>query len=284
MRLVGSLIRKVVPRPSLRPNFDGAVQVANVTADDIHPDSAAGNVGDLRGGRQPWQEYQLKRSLLAHAGRGFRRQQTLFDGFPLERGGVEPAPVVGDLNRHAARLMKRSQGQLSGRVLAFCPAFLRRLETMVDGVADHVNQRIADLFEDGLVQLDSLAFDDEPDFLSERPREVSHQARESLENGLDRQHPNRHDAGLEFVGNAGDVRAGLFQVLHHSRAVCAVVQFLDQQRECAARNQQFADDPHQAIQLVLIDSNRRRRGGSVRPGPPELSPRVGRHRQAPERA
>ena len=117
-----------------------------------------------------------------------------------------------------------------------------------------MNQRIADLFEDGLVQLDSLAFYDQPHFLSERPREVSHQARKSLENGLDRQHPNRHDAGLEFVGNAGDVRTSLFQVLHHSRAVSAV-QFLNQQRECAAGNQQFADHPHQAVQLVLIDSN-----------------------------
>ena len=113
---------------------------------------------------------------------------------------------------------------------------------MVDGVADHVHQRIANLFEDGFIHLDALSFDDQPDFLAERSREVSHQAREFLENGLDRQHPNRHDAGLELVGNAGDVRTSILQVLHHSCSIRAVIQFLNEQRECTAGNQQFADD------------------------------------------
>jgi hypothetical protein len=171
---------------------------------------------------------------------------------------------------------------LSGRVLPFCTAFLRRLKTMVDGIADHVNQRIADLFEDGLVQLDAFSFDDELNFLSEGPREVPHQAREFLENGLDRQHPNRHDAGLEFVGYAGDVRAGLFQILHHSPRQCAVVQFLDQQRECPAGNQQVrrrlaSSDP--ACSARFEWSKARRKGPS---GPLECSLGLGQHPRTPE--
>jgi hypothetical protein len=39
---------------------------------------------------------------------GFRRQQTLPDGFPLQSVGVKTSPVVGDFNRHAARLTNRS--------------------------------------------------------------------------------------------------------------------------------------------------------------------------------
>jgi len=49
------------------------------------------------------------------------------------------------------------QGHLSARVFPLGTPFLRRLNTMVHGITDYVHQRIADLFENRLVQFDSLA-------------------------------------------------------------------------------------------------------------------------------
>ncbi len=152
----------------------------------------------------------MKGSLIGHGGGGFRTQQTLVEhSLPLEGGCIEPFAVVGNLNGHATRLVKGPQRELSGPVFSLCEAFFRHLQPVVDGIPDHVNQWVADLFEDGLIELNSLPFDNQPHFFSQRSCEVSYQAREFLENGLDREHPNRHDGGLQFVGDPGNVRSQL---------------------------------------------------------------------------
>src|ERR1035438_5745501 len=135
---------------------------------------------------------------------------------------------------------------------------------MIHSIADDVHQGIADLFEDGLVELDSLALDDQPDLFALRAREVPHQTWESLEDCLDRQHANRHDARLQLFGNTGDVGARLFQVLDDQRALRAVIEFLDEDGERPTGHQHLADNAHQTIQLILVDANRRGRGGNYR--------------------
>jgi len=140
-----------------RSNLDCALEVADVAADDVHPHSAAGNVGDLRGGGQPRQEYQLERSLIGHTSSGLRREQTLGDGLAFKGRSIEATPVVGDLDSDASGFVMGPQRQLSGRIFPLGAPFLRRLNTMVHGITDYVNQRIADLLENRLVQFDALA-------------------------------------------------------------------------------------------------------------------------------
>ena len=70
-------------------------------------------------------------------------------------------------------------------------ALLRRLNAVVSGVADQVQQGITDLVQDRTVELDLLPLHVEPDLLLQVPREIAHQPGKPLEHFADRRHPGR---------------------------------------------------------------------------------------------
>ena len=59
------------------------------------------------------------------------------------------------------------------RILAGRLALLRRLDAVVDGIADHVGQGLGKLVDDGLVDLGVLAFGDEADGLADHVRDFA---------------------------------------------------------------------------------------------------------------
>ena len=87
----------------------------------------------------------------------------------------------------------------------------RRLEAVVERVADEVDERVAERVDDGAVELGVLADELELDLLAERARQVADQAREAQEDGLDRDHPDLHDHLLQRL-------RGAREVLHRLRA------------------------------------------------------------------
>jgi hypothetical protein len=62
-------------------------------------------------------------------------------------------------------------------------------DAVVDGVAHHVRQRVADLFDDGLVELSIGAGDHQFDVLAEITRNIAHDAVEAVEGLADLHHP-----------------------------------------------------------------------------------------------
>ena len=84
--------------------------------------------------------------------------------------------------------------------LAGGDALLGRFEAVVDGVADHVGQRIGQLVDDGLVDLGVLALGDEADRLAGHVGDFAHDARHALEDRLHRLGADRHDAVLDLAG------------------------------------------------------------------------------------
>ena len=79
-----------MPLPGFGCDLDAAAQRLDVAADDVHADAAAGDLGDLLGGREARLEDQ--RVDLVGRGRCARRDQAALDGRGLIRSVSSPVP------------------------------------------------------------------------------------------------------------------------------------------------------------------------------------------------
>ena len=73
------------------------------------------------------------------------------------------------------------------------------LDAVIDGVANHVHQRIAELFDDQLVDLGLGAGDDQADLLAHLAADLAHDAREPVEHLAERHHAHLEDAVLQLA-------------------------------------------------------------------------------------
>ena len=115
--------------------------------------------------RQAGQEDQAEELFARQLVRAVFRNASHGDGLGEHRLLVDAAAVVLDLDHDVVALLVGVQRDRARGRLADFGAALRRLDAVIDGVADHVHERIAELFDDQLVDLGLGAGDDEADLL-----------------------------------------------------------------------------------------------------------------------
>ena len=128
-------------------------------ADHVHADAAAGQVGHRRGRRKARQEEQivdLARPRAAPRGDQSPCRWRCARTF----GRSMPPPSSDDLDDDPARPVLPRSGVRCLPGLAGGEPFLGRFKSVVDGVADHVGQRIGEPFDHGLVDLGVFALGD----------------------------------------------------------------------------------------------------------------------------
>ena len=134
------------------------------------------------------------------------------DGDGAQHLQIDPAPVVFQRDQDAVALLLGRENQLAGGRLAAALAIGRRLDAVIDGVANQVNQRLGDLLDDFLVELGLAAANRELDFLAERAGEVAHRARERVEHRRDRQHRQLDDVLAQLFGDEIEAHAIVAEV------------------------------------------------------------------------
>ena len=137
----------------------------------------------------------------------------------------------------------------------------RGLDAVVDGVADQVHERLAELVDHRLVDARVLALQHQLDALALLAREVAHQPREALEDVADRQHPHVHDRLLQLRRGARHPVDGLEQLRPH-----AGQRLRDLPRQLAELrpvDDQLAHQVEQVIELGEVDAHHAR---ARRPG------------------
>ena len=196
-------------RALARPRRDrnAAAQRLDRALDHVHADAAAGNVRDRRGGREARQEDQIVDlfvgQLRVGGDQAFARRRS-----PCTRGRLMPAP-----SSETSMTMRpeRCGADSRTRPSAGLPAamrVLRRFEAVVDGVADHVGQRIGEALDHRLVDLGAFAFGDEAHRLAGHGGDFAHEPRHALEHRISpaaRGSPSRCPG---FRGSAARVRRG----------------------------------------------------------------------------
>jgi hypothetical protein len=124
------------PRPASTLDGDRAAEPVDVTAHHVHPDPSSGQIRHRLGRRKSRLEDQpvhvVARQVLPVGeqalGSGF------LDDFPL----IQPRAVVRYLDDDVARFAEGAQGDVSRGILPGLFAPIRRLDPVIERVADHV--------------------------------------------------------------------------------------------------------------------------------------------------
>ena len=163
---------------------------------------------------------------------------------------------------------------------AFLPrasANVRRFEAVIDGVADHVRDRILQLLDDGGVDFDVLTFEHEHGALALRRGEVAHDAVEVAQRRTDRHEAHVHDRFLQIEAEAIELADGVEQFLV---ARC----LFDELPHVAAHGGDLAGEVEHAVELLDADAKRargtRRRAGccAIRVGGDRAAGEAQQHR------
>src|SRR6266542_911974 len=181
--------------PALALDRDGAAEERHIPLDHVQPDPAPGNLGDAFGGGEAGLENKVENLLvgqgaLAEAKPGCGR-------LGEDAGTVQPPPVVADFDVDAAALLVGSEPEPAGLGLAGAPAHLGSLDAVVHRVPHQVEERVADLLDDALVELGLLAGRLEHDLLAQRLGEVANAAADATEGHSNGEHAHGHDPVLE---------------------------------------------------------------------------------------
>lgn len=150
-------------------NIDHAVNPFNVIADDIHPDSAAGNIADLLGCGEAGPENKPQCLILSHPAGLFCRNDALPQSRLCNQAGVDPGSVVLDDQDDLVVLVGGNDAYGSGLAFAGLAADFRGLYAVIDGIAQQMDQRVAKLLNERPVQLRLFAFKDQLNLLVQEP-------------------------------------------------------------------------------------------------------------------
>ena len=121
--------------------------------------------------------------------------------------GIDAPPIIANFDANLAVFVRCRERDLSGRRLAIGGALFGRLDAVVDTVADQMGERIRQLFEDRLVELDLPADDRHLDLFAELPSEVANHPRKFPEQIADRLHPRPQDRLLKRGSDRARVAA-----------------------------------------------------------------------------
>ena len=143
--------------------------------------------------------------------------------------------------------MTRNQPDLTDARLALCLTGIGALNTVVEGVAQKMHDRIADLIDNGTVKLRLLTLDGEVDLLPQFLRYVAHHAWEAVEHGTDGNHANLHDDVLQIARHT----IHLFECLHEITHAMGLSDLF----KAYLVDNQLAHEVHERIELFDVDTN-----------------------------
>ncbi len=140
---------------AIRLERNAPADVLDIAANDVHADAAAGNVGDLFGGREAGQEDEIVDLIVAE--RSVGAHQSALARLVENALGIDTGAVVPDLDDDAAAAMLRGKPDRSFLGFSRGRPIRRRFDAVIDRVADDVGQRIAETFDDRSIDLGVFA-------------------------------------------------------------------------------------------------------------------------------
>ena len=126
---------------------------------------------------------------------------------------------------------------------------------MIDAVADHVHERVAELLDDELVEDGLGAADDEADLLVEVAGELADDAGQLVEDLADRDHADVEDALLQERELAGHVADLDREFARDVGAAVELAQGLEHAGEVVLDEAELADEVHQEIEAAEVDAD-----------------------------
>ncbi len=176
-----------------------------------------------------------------------RVRRPLLDGLRGHRVGVDALAVVDHLDDHLAARVVGTQPEETLSRLAGRDPVGRRLDPVIDRVADQVRQRVLDRLEQAAVELGVAADHVEAHLPAARRSEVAHHPRHLGPHVLDGLHARLHDALLQLRGDQAEPLRGPCEV---------DVTVGGQPGDRVAGQHELADLAHQRVEQVEVHPDR----------------------------
>ena len=161
--------------------MDAPAKLFDIGAHDVHADAAPRDCGHRIAARQAGVEDEVELGGMIHRGGLAGGQDLLRPGLLDQSIDVDAAAVVGDFDEDLVARLTRGDDQAARFALARRAAIRRRLDTMVDRIADDVEQGIAHQLDHLAIQLDVGALNGQCHKLAELPGGIADHARQGGE-------------------------------------------------------------------------------------------------------
>ncbi len=148
---------------------------------DVEPDTAAGDLGDIFLGRESGQKQEVEQLGLAQSSRDPGRGQATLDDLGAEPVEIDAPAVIGQDDLEHARAMARLQVNDASRRLARRLALVGRFQPMVERIANQMVERRLEPIENVAVDARRLTDDFKLRLLAQLTRQIAHQPWESLD-------------------------------------------------------------------------------------------------------
>jgi hypothetical protein len=158
--------------------------------------------------------------------------------------------IVGNLDDDRTALVEGAQRETAGRALAGGGARLRRLDAVIDAVADHVHQRVVHVLDDLAIEFGVLSRQRQLDRLAGALAQVADETRHLLERLANGHRAHRHRAALQLGRDATQLGEVARQLLVDNRAQRRML--VDERLQ----DDEFADGVDHAVQLARVDLHR----------------------------
>ena len=178
---------------------------------------------------------------------GVRLDQAAFTRLGQDAVPVQAFAVILDRDDDAAALMGGGKTNRPERGFSLGHAFRGQFDAVVNRVADHVDERVAQLLYDVAIQFRLFAFHDKLHLLLLLRGEVAHEARHFLKGPADRHHAQRHGGALQFGGDPAELTQAPRQMTTRQPLHVGVLD------DHGLGNDQFPHQVHQAVQLPGIE-------------------------------
>ncbi|MCY1499574.1 hypothetical protein D9M68_335960 [compost metagenome] len=179
-----------------RVDAHGAAELFHLGMHHIHADATTGNLGDLVGGGEARFEDELQHLVVGEVGVGVHH--AALDGLATHGLELDAGTVVGQGQDDVATLAAEVQADGAGLRLAGIAARLGALDTVVDGIAQHVFQRCHHAFEHGAVHLALGVADDELHLFAQLTGHLSDDAPQARHQAVEGHHAGAHQAFLQL--------------------------------------------------------------------------------------
>src|SRR5688572_21880713 len=154
------------PLPQRRAQFNRPADRTHATDHRVHPDAATRQRGHPLGGGESGARNHLEKVFVREF--GTRRIEGALDLPALEHAvAVDATAIIGDADHNRRTVARRGENQPAGSGLPGRLAVRRVLDPVIDGVAEQVHQRVANLVEQGTIELDLAPFNREVELLAE---------------------------------------------------------------------------------------------------------------------
>ena len=180
---------------------DGALEAVHHGLDDIHADAAPADFGDLAGGAQTGLEDEIESVAVADAGGLLGADDALRDRLLDDHREIDAVAIIADLDDHLVALMIGVEADGSFGRFTGGSALQRRLDAVIDGVAQQVHHGLGQRVQNALVEVGILALDDDVDLAAGLFGGVTHHPGQTAEHLLDGHHANLHYGALKFSEN-----------------------------------------------------------------------------------